>query len=85
MSPNEILCQVARETSVTVRQMRSGRRWAALTRARKLAAQRLFATCPDLTYSDIGRLLGKHPTSVRFWLGLTSAAQLPGQVTSSSP
>lgn len=72
MSPNEIICQVATETSVRVRDMKSPRKWNALVVARKLAAQRLRET--GLGYADIGRLLGGyHHTTVMFWLGLRAA------------
>jgi len=67
MSPNEILCQVAQETSVRVKDMKSPKRWAALTNARRLAALRLRAI--GLSYPDIGRLLGgKHHTTVLYWI-----------------
>lgn len=70
MSPNEIICQVARETSVTVQQMRSQRMVKGFVNARKIAAQRIHAAWPALSYEDIGRLLGgKHHTTAMNWLG----------------
>jgi chromosomal replication initiation ATPase DnaA len=65
---------VATELGVRVKDMKSSRRWASLTVARRVAAQRLREA--GYGYPDIGRQLGgMHHTSVMHMLGALSRCQ----------
>ena len=74
MTPAEILCQVAAETGVRVKDMKSARRWDTLVKARRLAAQRLREA--GYGYPDIGRALGgTHHTTMMYLIGALGRQQ----------